>query len=69
VDTAELSGAADPVHFSETIERRPDGFGISFDYRLRPGIATSQNALKLLEIVGLADDTEGESHDLERSEA
>lgn len=68
-DTAELSAAADPVHFSETIEKRPDGFRISFDYRLRPGIATSQNALKLLEIVGLAADTEDDSHELRRSEA
>jgi hypothetical protein len=60
-DTAELSAVADPVHFSETIEKTPDGFGISFEYRLRPGIATSQNALKLLEIVGLAADTEDDS--------
>ena len=26
---------------------------MTFDYRLRPGIATTSNALKLLEIVGL----------------
>ena len=26
---------------------------MTFDYKLRPGIATTSNALKLLEIVGL----------------
>lgn len=52
-DTDELSAACDPVHFSEQIHEGPDGPGISFDFKLRPGIATSKNALKLLEIVGL----------------
>jgi DNA mismatch repair ATPase MutS len=52
-DTDELSAACDPVHFSERIHETAEGPSISFDYRLRPGIATSKNALKLLEIVGL----------------
>lgn len=65
-DTEELSAAADLVHFSETIEEGSDGPQISFDYRLRPGIATSKNALKLLEIVGLAADTGSSRDDLER---
>ena len=26
---------------------------MTFDYRLRPGIATSTNALKLMEVIGL----------------
>jgi DNA mismatch repair ATPase MutS len=52
-DTEELSGACDPVHFSEQVREAPDGPTISFDYRLRPGVATSRNALKLLQIVGL----------------
>jgi hypothetical protein len=52
-DTEELSAACDPVHFSEQIQEDPAGPVISFDYRLRPGVATSKNALKLLEIVGL----------------
>ncbi|UCC84429.1 MAG: hypothetical protein JSW46_05725 [Gemmatimonadota bacterium] len=52
-DTEDLSVACDPVHFSEQIHEGPNGPGISFDYRLRPGVATSKNALKLLEIVGL----------------
>jgi DNA mismatch repair ATPase MutS len=52
-ETKELSAACVPVHFSETIEDGPEGRRITFDYKLRPGMATSSNALKLLEIVGL----------------
>ncbi len=58
-ETDELSTASDPVHFRETIEEGAEGPIISFDYKLRPGIATSRNALKLLEIVGLADSEPG----------
>ncbi len=65
-DTEELSAAADPVHFSETVERGPDGPRITFDYKLRPGIATSQNALKLLEIVGLASDAGSDDDTVDR---
>jgi hypothetical protein len=53
----ELAAAARPVHFRETIA--PGGeVGrpvMSFDYRLRPGPATTTNALALLELVGLDD--------------
>jgi DNA mismatch repair ATPase MutS len=52
-DTEDLERAADPVHFRETIEQSATGPSLSFDYKLRPGIATSTNALKLMEIVGL----------------
>lgn len=52
-DTEELFSACDPVHFSEQIQESADAFTISFDYKLRPGVATSRNALKLLQIVGL----------------
>lgn len=54
-ETPELSAAAVPVHFREEVEGRgPEGRPrITFDYRLRPGIATTRNALKLLEAVGL----------------
>jgi hypothetical protein len=42
------------VHFTEHFERDTDGRpSMSFDYKLRPGLATSTNALKLMEIVGL----------------
>ncbi len=52
-DTEELSAACSPVHFSDTIESTPEGPRITFDYKLRPGVATSRNALRLLELVGL----------------
>jgi DNA mismatch repair ATPase MutS len=53
-DLPEIAGAAVPVHFRETIH--PPGSGgppMSFDYLLRPGPATTTNALRLLEAVGL----------------
>lgn len=52
-DEAPLSHAARLVHFTETVN--PDGAGeaMTFDYRLRPGPATSVNALKLMEMIGL----------------
>lgn len=52
-DTPELAVASDLVHFSEQFARGPDGPSMHFDYRLRPGIATSTNALKLMEMIGL----------------
>jgi hypothetical protein len=52
-DSADMAAIAHAVHFTETIERGVDGPMMSFDYRLRPGLATSTNALALMEIVGL----------------
>jgi MutS domain V len=47
-----LAAAARPVHFRETLH--PGGHPpMTFDYRLRPGLAPTTNALKLLEMVGL----------------
>lgn len=43
-----LAGSYAPVHFTEHI----DATGLSFDYRLRPGPATSRNAIALLELEG-----------------
>jgi DNA mismatch repair ATPase MutS len=65
VTTHDLSLAADgslatasrPVHFTEQVGGSTNGDtgpGMTFDYRLRPGLATSTNALKLLALVGLA---------------
>lgn len=55
----ELATASVPVHFSERVEAGADdgkgAAGMSFDYRLRPGLATSTNALRLLALVGLGD--------------
>jgi DNA mismatch repair ATPase MutS len=52
-ENPEVAEAARLVHFTETIHRGPEGLEMTFDYKLRPGIATSTNALKLMEIVGL----------------
>ncbi len=41
------------VHFRETVEEGPDGPRMTFDYRLREGLATTTNALVLLRLVGL----------------
>ncbi|HEY6322812.1 MAG TPA: hypothetical protein VJA16_14775 [Thermoanaerobaculia bacterium] len=50
---AGIAEAAHPVHFRETLTPGPDGPRMSFDYRLRPGVATTTNALELLRQVGL----------------
>jgi hypothetical protein len=52
-DCAELEAACHAVHFSEGVERHDEGVRLVFDYQLRPGVATSRNALKLLQSVGL----------------
>ncbi len=52
-DAAEIAGASDRVHFTEDFTRGPNGPAMRFDYRLRPGLATSTNALKLMELLGL----------------
>lgn len=54
-NTDALAAAARPVHFRETVDAGTAGPVLSFDYVLRPGLATSTNALTLLEIVGLKD--------------
>jgi hypothetical protein len=47
---APLDRAAHLAHFSETVD---DDGGMTFDYRLRPGLATSRNALRLMRAIGL----------------
>ncbi|MGH7503212.1 MAG: MutS-related protein [Longimicrobiales bacterium] len=54
-DAPELKDTFVPVHLRETVSAEDGGAALSFDYLLRPGIATSTNALRLMEIVGLAD--------------
>ena len=50
-----LATASRPVHFTEQVSGNGEaGAAMTFDYRLRPGLATSTNALKLLALVGLA---------------
>ncbi|MEO7912586.1 MAG: MutS family DNA mismatch repair protein [Roseiflexaceae bacterium] len=57
-DAPEFAIISQPVHFTEQFTRGTDGLSMTFDYQLRPGIATSTNALKLMEMIGLptADD-------------
>ena len=52
-DAEDLVERAVAVHFTESVGDGADG--LTFDYRLRDGIATSTNALKLLELAGLGD--------------
>ena len=52
-DAPDLAAAARPVYLRETVADAPDGPRMSFDYRLRPGLARSSNALRLLELVGI----------------
>lgn len=48
-----LEEAAQTVHFRETIHNESGRHEMTFDYKLREGPATTSNALKLLEMVGL----------------
>jgi hypothetical protein len=51
----DLEPHCDAVYFREQIAR-VDGSGqMTFDYRIRDGVATTTNALRLLELVGLSD--------------
>jgi hypothetical protein len=63
ISTHDLELAASPqlatacrcVHFRETLHDEIAEQIMTFDYRLRSGVATTSNALKLLEIVGLGE--------------
>ena len=63
ISTHDLQLAADPalaeagraVHFRETIHVESGRQEMTFDYKLREGLATTSNALKLLEMVGLGE--------------
>ena len=49
-----LKSSAHLVHFTETVD---ESGAMRFDYRLREGIATSRNALRLMRMIGI--DLEG----------
>ena len=51
--TEKLKAAIVPVHFTEQFEEVDGKKEMTFDYRMRTGIAETTNALKLLEMVGL----------------
>jgi DNA mismatch repair ATPase MutS len=48
-----LAAGARPIHFSDQYRDTREGPVMSFDYRVRPGLATTRNGLKLLALVGL----------------
>jgi DNA mismatch repair ATPase MutS len=53
-EAPELATAARPVHFTELVlsgNGSSEGAKMTFDYKLLPGVATSTNALKLMDIV------------------
>jgi hypothetical protein len=54
-----LAAACRCVHLRETLHDEGGKQTMTFDYRLHPGLATTSNALKLLEIVGLGEDRLG----------
>ncbi|MEL7498811.1 MAG: hypothetical protein AAFN77_14480 [Planctomycetota bacterium] len=53
--TDELAKACRTVHFSEQFDEVDGKKTMTFDYVMKPGIAETTNALKLLEIVGLGE--------------
>ncbi len=53
--TPELKKACVPVHFTEQFIEVDGKKKMTFDYRMRRGIAETTNALKLLELVGLSE--------------
>ncbi len=53
-DAEPLKSAVAPVHFRETVHPEGHEPAMTFDYRLRDGVATSTNAMKLVRLVGLA---------------
>src|SRR5262249_32384783 len=50
-DDEPTQSAATLVHFTEQVHG--DGT-MTFDYRLRPGLATSRNAIRLMQLIGIA---------------
>jgi DNA mismatch repair ATPase MutS len=57
-DAPELAEAAAAVHFTDLVGDGVSAPLMSFDYRLRPGVATTTNALRLMRLVGFDDDRE-----------
>jgi len=49
-DEEPIKSSARLLHFSETLD--PDGT-MRFDYTLKPGLATSRNALRLMQMIGI----------------
>ena len=56
IEDSELEANAVAAHFSEQFSQDGDGPAMTFDYRLRPGLATSSNALKLMRMLGFPEE-------------
>jgi energy-coupling factor transporter ATP-binding protein EcfA2 len=54
-DAPDLGAAAQAIHLTELVVDGPEGARMTFDYRIRQGIARSTNALRLLDMVGLVE--------------
>jgi hypothetical protein len=55
----ELDARLDKVHFEEQVTQAENGASsMTFDYRLRPGVVHSTNALRLMKLVGIDVDLE-----------
>ena len=52
-ETPDLLANSVLVHFEEQFSRGEDGPTMTFDYHLRPGVAVTTNAIKLMELLGL----------------
>ena len=53
------------MHFTDTVGEGPDAPPMSFDYRLRPGVATTTNALRLMRLIGLELEETGDGRETE----
>ena len=51
-DAGALQATAVPIHFTDGVRDGDNGPEMHFDYTIRPGIATSTNALELMKLVG-----------------
>jgi DNA mismatch repair ATPase MutS len=54
-DAPDLAATAQAIHLTEIVVDGPEGARMTFDYRVRQGIARSTNALRLLDMVGLTE--------------
>ena len=52
IEGTSLEDVAISVHFAEQFSREDGKPDMTFDYRLRPGLATSSNAIRLMEMIG-----------------
>jgi DNA mismatch repair ATPase MutS len=60
-EAPDLAPRARAWHFRESVEQGDGGTRLHFDYLLRSGLATTRNALKLLEAVGLGSERPAEA--------